>query len=1023
MDGNASFGYWVRRQRKALDLTQAELARRVGCAEGTIRMIEADARRPSRQIAALLAEQLAIAPADHGAFIRAARAELNVDRLAPPVQHISHAPSLIAQPALPSGMVTFLFTDIEGSTPLWEREPDQMRLALARHDAVLRMTIANHGGHAYKKIGDAFQAAFALPAQAVAAALAAQRALVEQPWETSDPVRVRMGLHIGSAVADGNDYSTTHTLNRVARIMSCGHGGQILLSVEVADLVRRDLPADVTLREMGKHGMKGLMQLEHLFQVVAPDLPAAFPPLRTVESRSTNLPAQPTPLIGRENEVAAVATLLHGTDARLLTLTGPGGVGKTHLALQAAVDLLDDFADGVYVVNLAPIADPDLVPSVIAQTLELREATGRPLLNQLQDYLHDKHMLLLLDNFEHLVVAAAVVADLLAACPRLTILVTSREILHLRGEKELPVPPLALPDLKRLPPLAALAQYAAVELFVARAQDVKHDYALSDESAPAVAEICYRLDGLPLAIELAAARIKLLAPQALLGQLGDRLKLLTGGARDLPHRQQTLRDTIDWSYNLLDVGKQMLFRRLGVFVGGCSLEAVAAVCSATQGIPDELPIDVLDGLTALVDKSFLRQAGGVDGAPRFVMLETIREYALERLVASGEEAALRQRHAQYYLALVERAEPLLHGAEQLVWLHRLEADYDNLRAVLAWSQVAVDGAAVGVRIVASLWSFWQFGGYLSEGREQLTRMLAHPEAAAPTVARARALFAAGFLIGAQGDFALAHARLTESHTLSCTIGYQHGVAYAHFGLGYVAWLQGEHTTARALHAESLALFRELGERWPIALSLRALGDDELYLDACERAVPLLEESLQLFRALGDQVMYGDALLCLGYAARLQGDDARAAACYAESLALFRDLRHVWGIAGTQLALGWLAQAQGDVPRAAVYFAASLVRYQELGHREGISLCLAGSAGAAGSLGQSVRAAQLFGAAEGLRAVIGIVVSGLPIERAVYEESVASVRAQLDQETFAAAWAMGRAMPLEQAIDIALDEEM
>jgi predicted ATPase/transcriptional regulator with XRE-family HTH domain len=825
MDGNASFGYWVRRQRKALDLTQAELARRVGCAEGTIRMIEADARRPSRHIAARLADHLAIAPADRTTFIRAARAELRADRLPAPVM-----------------------------------------------------------------------------------------------------------------------------LNR----------------------------------------------------------------------RRTNLLAQPTALVGRAREVEQVCTLLRSPDVRLVTMTGPGGVGKTRLALQAAIELLDDFADGIFVVNLAPITDANLVASVITRTLELHEATGRPLLDQLKDYLHNKCILLLLDNFEQVIVAATIVANLLAACPRLNVLVTSREILHLRGEKELAVPPLALPDLKRLPPFAALAQYAAVELFVARARNVKHDFALSDESAPAVAEICSRLDGLPLAIELAAARIKVFAPQALLGQLGDRLKLLTRGARDMPARQQTLRRTIDWSYNLLDASAQTLFRQLGVFVDGCSLEAVAAVCNPTPSVPGELPIDALDGLTALIDKSLLREKAGTDGEPRFVMLETIREYALEQLVASEEEAALRQRHAQYYVELVEHAEPLLHGPQQLVWLNRLEAEYGNLRAVLAWSQAATDGAAVGVRIVAALFLFWQFGGYLSEAREQLTRILAHPEAAAPTAARARALFNAGFLIGSQGDFALARARLTESETLSSAIRHRQGIAYARCGQGFVAWLQGEYITARALYTESLTLFRQLGDPWPIAWCLFFLGGVELYLDACERGVALLEESLQLFRELGDQRWYGHVLVDLGYAARLQGDNARAAACYAESLALFQDLRYMWGIAAVQLSLGYLAQAQGEGPQATAYFAESLAQYRHMGHQEGISVCLAGFAGAIASIGQPMRAAQLFGAVEKLRALLSIGAIEQPIERASYEAGVASVRAQLDQETLAAAWAQGRAMTLEQALAYALE---
>src|SRR6266545_2070072 len=444
---------------------------------------------------------------------------------------------------LPTGTVTFLFTDIEGSTPLWEGEPDQMRLALARHDAILRTAIANHGGHAYKTIGDAFQAAFAFPAHALAAALAAQRALAAQPWETSAPLRVRMGLHIGPAVAEGNDYTTTHTLNCVARIMAAGHGGQILLSGEVAAFVRRDLPTGVTLRDMGKHRMKGLTQLEHLFQIAAPDLPAVFPPLKTLDLLRTNLPTQPTMLIGREQELAAIHTLLHRADVRLLTLSGPGRIGKTRLALQTAAEVLHDFAHGAYFVNLAPISDPALVVPTIAQTLGVTESGNRPLLESLTDELREQHLLLLLDNFEQVLTAAPQLAELLAACPKLKLLVTSREVLHLYGEHEFSVPPLALPDRAQLPPLDQLTQYDALRPF----------------------------------IELAAARIKLFSPQALLSRLEHRLALLTGGGRDRPARHQTIRGAIDWSYHLLSAAEQALFARLGVFVGGCTLEAAIRI--------------------------------------------------------------------------------------------------------------------------------------------------------------------------------------------------------------------------------------------------------------------------------------------------------------------------------------------------------------------------------------------------------------------------------------------------------------
>jgi predicted ATPase len=544
--------------------------------------------------------------------------------------------------------------------------------------------------------------------------------------------------------------------------------------------------------------------------MVIPDLPATFPPLKTLDTHPTNLPAQPTVLIGREQEIAAACGTLRRPDVRLLTLSGPGGTGKTRLALQVAAELLDDFEDGVYFVMLAPIRDPVLVLSAIVQTLGIRESSGRAQAESLKDYLREKRLLLLLDNFEQVVAAAPLVAELLAVAPRLKVLVTSRAALHLSGEREVAVPPLALPDRTRLPSLDRLTQYEAVRLFIERAQAVKADFAVTNDNAPAIAEICYQLDGLPLAIELAAARIKLFPPQALLARLGNRLKLLTGGARDLPQRQQTIRDTIAWSYDLLDAGEQALFARLGVFVGGWTLESTEAVCNADG----DLSVEIMDGVAALVDQSLVRQNEGPDGEPRFTMLETIHEYALERLAGSGEIDVVWRRHAEYFLALAEAAEPHLRRHEQIAWLDRLEREHDNLQAALRWSLNRGEGETA-TQLAVALYEFWNVR-HVSETRRWFEEILSRADMMSPTLLRAKALLTAGRVSDSYAD---QRTRFEESLAISQALDDKRGIADALHFLGNVTARQGDREGALARYEESLAIYRELGDKAGIAATL------------------------------------------------------------------------------------------------------------------------------------------------------------------------------------------------------------
>ena len=915
----------------------------------------------------------------------------------------------------PTGTVTFLFTDIEGSTRIWERSPQVMQAALARHDEILRSAIEERGGYVFKTVGDAFCCAFPTAPDALEAALVAQRLLLKERWAESAPLRVRMALHIGASEERDGDYFGP-PVNRVARLLSAAHGGQVLLSLPTHEMVRDQLPAGINLAELGEHRLKDLFRPERVFQLTAPDLPSEFPPLRTLDAYRNNLPLQPTPLIGREKEVSEVCDLVRGNETRLLTLTGPGGIGKTRVALQAAADLLDDYSDGTFFAQLATLTESELLLPAVAETLGVSETGEQPLDELLKDYLHERHLLLVLDNFEQVLEAAPQVTELLAVSPGLKVLATSRTPLRLYGEHVYPVPPLALPDLRRQPPLESLTQYEAVGLFVERARALKPDFEVTNESAPAVAEICVRLDGLPLAIELAAARITMLPPKAMLQRLSSRLKLLTGGARDLPERQRTLRATIEWSFALLDEGEQLLFARLAVFSGGRTLEAIEAICDA-EG---DLPVDSFEGVSSLLDKSLLRQEEGPNEEPRFVMLETVHEYAREKLQESGEAEEVRRRHAEYFLSLAEEAEPKLRGPQQLEWLDRLEAEHDNMRAALSWSLEQGSDIELGLRVAGALgWWFWGIRGPYGEGRKWLEEAL-RMDSQAPAATRANALAAAGNLAERQGDYDRSVELCEEGlELLRQTEEDGEAKLYLLVPLGNAVDARGDSERARKLYEEGLALSQEEGQEWFTGVFLHNLALVSSSQGDHERAIELLEQSVALARRLGDQYLTSYYLMNLGNEYLSTGDHEGAATLLEEGLASFRALGARGEVAWSLGSLGWAALLREDFEQAETLYQESLALNRELGRKPDSAACLEDLACVASARGEAMRAAQLWGAAEALREATGYPLD--PIARAEMEPYLASARSQIHETVWAKAWEEGQAMTLEEAISYALEE--
>ncbi len=798
-------------------------------------------------------------------------------------------------PELPTGTVTFLFTDIEGSTRLLQELGDGYAEVRDEHAAIVRRAITEGGGVEVSTGGDSFFVVFPSPVGAILAAVDAQRALSAQDRSHGSRVRVRMGLHTGEGVLGGDDYVGID-VNRAARIADAAHGGQVILSDPTMGLVERSLPEGASLRDLGEHRMKDIVHPEHLHDLVIEGLPADFPPPRTLDARPNNLPLQLTSFVSREEEIAEIRELLGGT--RLLTLTGAGGTGKTRLALQVAAEVLTEYRDGSFLADLSSVTDPALVPATIARALGIPEAAGRPILEEIKEHLRDRELLLVVDNFEQVAEVGPMIEELLTAAPMLKVLITSRVVLSLRGEQEYAVPPLEPPDPERLPDLPTLRRVGAVRLFTERALAASPRFLVTEENAPAVAEIIARLDGLPLAIELAATRTKVLTPEQMLPRLQKRLSIVASGARTLPERQRTLRGAIAWSYDLLDEAERRLFARLSAFNGGWTLESAEAVCD-----PEGLGLDALEGLTSLVDKSLVRRSESPDAQSRFFMLETIRELGQEQLGAGSDLELILRRHAEHFLDMAVEAEPHLTADDQGDWLDRCEREHANIRAALRWT-IDAGEAGRGQESAGALWRFWHQRGHLAEGRRWLEEILAMPSGQRPTPARAKALTGAGG-IAWWVDRTAAPAFYEEALAIERELGDPARLAEALYNEAFVLAAGDELEGAARLLDESLELFRGVGDERGVARVLVMLVIRDATAGDWDRVIARIEEVVGIWRRVGDRLQLAFDLVWLAFAYGRAGRREDATSTALESLGLFREVDNSTGIALAFLDLAFL----------------------------------------------------------------------------------------------------------------------
>ena len=952
--------------------------------------------------------------------------------------------------SLPSGTVTFLFTDIEGSTKLAQKYPDRWETLRERHHSILQSAMDVHNGYVFQIIGDAFCVAFHTASDAVRAATKAQTDLYTEHWGDL-PIKVRMGIHTGQAqLQEAGDYHGYLAMSRVQRLMSAGSGGQVLISAAAQELLLEDLPHTVSLRDLGKRMLKDLIRPEHIYQLIIANLPVDFPPIKTLDAYRHNLPTQLTSFIGREKEIEAIKQAI--LDHRLVTLTGVGGTGKTRLSLQVAADLLDQFPDGVWFVELAPITNPDLIPQTILSAFGVVDQPGLTLLQLLLDYLHEKTLLIILDNCEHLIQASAALADkLLNHASSLKIMATSREALGVKGEMSWHVPSLSLPDLKHLPSVEGLSQYEAVSLFIDRAILAQPHFMVTKENAPAIAQICFRLDGIPLAIELAAARVKALSADQIAKRLDDRFRLLTGGSRTALERHQTLRAAIDWSYNLLSEQEKILFCRLSVFMGGCTLEAAEQVCGQEDG-----GFDVLDLLSQLVDKSLVNtKASGND--TRYFMLETTRQYAREKLFDSNEGETLHDRHADYFLALAEQAGREFSGPHQLEWINAVETEFDNYRTAFEWT-ISSGHTENAARLFNGLNFVSRVRGHMSELSEWFEKIIALPDIEQFSLHHAKVLNGIGSWEWLEGKISEARFHLSKARSILMELGVdgEAELAWTLSWLGIVTRMEGTDLVeagrlaqeASRLHqkwgdqtgeafaaltlgtihrdlklpiakqtlAHSLELYSRLEDSWGMARASQFLGVAFLDVREFEKARKYMEQDLLLDEKLDFKAGISGALENLADLYRAQGDFIQAEQYYQKSIQVVSEL----GLspAYSLYGLSMIALEQNDYELAIKRFIE--VFYLTRNRTEKMSACdfLMGMAATSAGHNQPERSAKLYGAAQAILDTVDYKFPG--DDRSEFESHIQRAREQL-QERFESFVEEGRSMSLEQAIAFALEE--